>query len=94
MVVCVCPVSVHIAKLESVPITYFVRLVILRVDNSRQTMTVAPDTLSISRWLADLRMECYKKQLEDFDTIKVRDFIELARDRLIWRMLDSRRELL
>ena len=34
-------------------------------------MSSKPESTSISSWLAELRMECYKKHLEDFDTIKV-----------------------
>lgn len=29
------------------------------------------DNLPISTWLSDLHMECYKKNLEDYDTIRV-----------------------
>ena len=38
-------------------------------------MTATPDKLTVSSWLAELRMECYKKHLEDYETIKVRYFI-------------------
>ena len=31
-----------------------------------------PESPTISTWLADLHMECYKKNLENYDTIKVR----------------------
>ncbi len=41
------------------------------------TMTATPDKLTVSSWLAELRMECYKKHLEDYETIKVRYFIAL-----------------
>ncbi len=41
-------------------------------------MTATPDKLTVSSWLKDLRMECYKKQLEDFDTIKVSGVYLLA----------------
>ena len=30
---------------------------------------------SISSWLAELRMECYKKNLDDFDTIRVSSLV-------------------
>ena len=30
-----------------------------------------PESTSVSRWLAELHMECYKKNLEHFDTVKV-----------------------
>jgi hypothetical protein len=29
-----------------------------------------PESTSVSRWLAELHMECYKKNLEHFDTVK------------------------
>ena len=29
------------------------------------------EVTSVSRWLAELRMECYKKNLENFDTVQV-----------------------
>lgn len=30
-----------------------------------------PGSLDVSSWLAELHMECYKKHLEDYETIKV-----------------------
>ena len=33
-----------------------------------------PENTSVSHWLAELRMECYKKNLENFDTVKVSGF--------------------
>ena len=30
------------------------------------------DSLAVTSWLAELHMECYKKNLEDYDTVKVR----------------------
>ena len=33
--------------------------------------TKAAENLDISSWLAELHMECYKKHLEDYETIKV-----------------------
>lgn len=30
-----------------------------------------PENTSVSRWLAELHMECYKKNLENFDSVKV-----------------------
>ena len=30
-----------------------------------------PENTAVSHWLAELRMECYKKNLENFDTVKV-----------------------
>jgi hypothetical protein len=30
-----------------------------------------PGSLNVSSWLAELHMECYKKHLEDYETIKV-----------------------
>lgn len=35
------------------------------------TSRAADDSLAVSSWLADLRMECYKKNLENYDTVKV-----------------------
>lgn len=35
------------------------------------TTKAEPLEMSLSSWLAELRMECYKKNLENFDTIKV-----------------------
>ena len=39
------------------------------------TTTKAPDphleNLEVSSWLTDLHMECYKKHLEGYETIKV-----------------------
>ncbi|CAI8014106.1 hypothetical protein GBAR_LOCUS8851 [Geodia barretti] len=29
-----------------------------------------PESTSVSRWLAELHMECYKKNLEHFDNVK------------------------
>ena len=34
-------------------------------------------SLSISSWLAELHMECYKRNLENYDTIKVSSQISL-----------------
>lgn len=36
-------------------------------------MNAPIEKMSISAWLAELHMECYKKYLEDFDTVKVSD---------------------
>ena len=43
------------------------------VQAPRKMTTKAADSLSldISSWLAELHMECYKKPLEDYQTIKV-----------------------
>lgn len=35
------------------------------------TQVDLPENKAVSRWLADLRMECYKKNLENYDTVKV-----------------------
>ncbi len=36
------------------------------------TTATTDDSLAVSSWLANLRMECYKKNLENYDTVKVR----------------------
>ena len=36
-----------------------------------QAMTSKAQTTSITTWLAELRMECYKKNLENYETIRV-----------------------
>lgn len=40
---------------------------------SKMTTKVSdgPEYLDVSSWLAELHMECYKKHLEDYETIKV-----------------------
>ena len=35
------------------------------------TKTEPLENTSVSRWLAELHMECYKKNLENFDTVQV-----------------------
>ena len=35
------------------------------------TKTEALENTSVSHWLAELHMECYKKNLEHLDTVKV-----------------------
>lgn len=35
------------------------------------TKTEPLEHTSVSRWLAELHMECYKKNLENFDTVQV-----------------------
>ena len=47
---------------------------------NRKTMTSAGDILenmSIDKWLAELHMECYKKNLEKYNTIKVSELVYL-----------------
>ena len=39
------------------------------MSTTKASETLADQT--VSNWLKDLRMECYKKNLEDYDTIKV-----------------------
>ena len=38
------------------------------------TMAGTVVNLPISTWLSELHMECYKKNLEDFDTIRVSSY--------------------
>ena len=45
---------------------------ILQFANTITTnMAGTVENLPISTWLSDLHMECYKKNLEDYDTIRV-----------------------
>lgn len=40
--------------------------------NCKMTSKTQPlENTSVSTWLAELHMECYKKNLENFDTIRV-----------------------
>jgi len=48
------------------------------INKFKMTEPARPEKVTIEGWLADLHMECYKKQLEDFDTIKVRKLFEFV----------------
>ena len=61
---------------------------------SQKTMTSAGDVLenmSIDKWLAELHMECYKKNLEKFNTIKVSGSLQLRGDIHFYTLMSGKR---